>query len=70
MHVALGGMWSERREEVFNDNPHRTLAIHGICSILNRALPEAQSRYRWRFVYHATQFIRVPPPATSDETDR
>ncbi len=63
MHASLGRIWREQRQEVFNRNPHRTLAIHGICSVLNGALPEAQSRYPWRFVYHATQFIRVPSTA-------
>ena len=61
MHLALGAMWLERRDEVFNHNPHRTLAIHGICSVLKSALLEASSRYPWRFVYHVTQFIHVPP---------
>ena len=67
MRMALGRMWRQWREEVFNANPHRTLAIYGICSVLSSALPEAQSRYSWPFVYHATQFIRVP---TVEETPR
>ncbi|MFQ5811564.1 MAG: hypothetical protein ACE5JM_18245, partial [Armatimonadota bacterium] len=63
MHVALGAMWRERREEVFDHNPHRTLAIHGICSVLGAALPEVDSQHPWRFVYHATQFAHVPSTA-------
>ncbi len=61
MDATLSDMWETRRQQVFDHHPHQTLAICGICSVLQDALPDrVVDEHRWPFVYAEAQFLRVP----------
>lgn len=61
MEHTLSRLWEGQREEVFNRHPHSTLAICGICSVLQEALPErVMGERRWPFVYGEAELLRIP----------
>jgi len=58
---ALRGYWDGARDRVFLANPHNTLAICGMLSVLKDAIPdEVRGNRPFRFPYAAGEFLRPP----------